>query len=399
MISRRTIAGILLVTSPLLPRAAVAQGGSGGAWLTGAIDAGAARVRQGGLLRGDAFTLGASAQVATGSFTAALTTMGSRAQNALDETRWAGVGALSLSGWLRPTHGMRVELGAEGQAIAPGGVRATRSALGMVRVYREGANGRWGWLGAGGGAAEDPDSRRHAAVAELGIVQPYGAWRLTAGASVVDTRTGLVEVAHPEQWTMETQPLTYVEPTAGARFAWHSLELGADGGVRLVQRGERPTFPPAAPRRLPWMLLSGAVQLVPSVAVIVSGGRVLADPVRGMPATRYASVGLRLSLGHGHPAIASRERPLTAVVVVRDGTRVLRVHAPGATRVEAMGTMTGWEAMSLSRRGDAWELALASAPGSHRLVVRVDGGAWRAPLNLPATPDDFGGTVGLLTVP
>lgn len=399
MISRRTIAALLLVTSPLPPCAAAAQGGSGGAWVTGSIDAGAARVRQGGLLRGDAFTLGASAQVATGSFTAALTTMGSRAQNALDETRWAGVGALSLTGWLRPAHGTRVELGAEAQAIAPGGVRATRSALGMVRVYREGGRGRWGWLGAGGGGAEQPESRRHAAVAELGVVQPLGAWRLTAGTSLVDTRTGLVEIARAEQWVRETQPLTYLEPVAGARFARHGVELGADGGVRLVQRGESPAFPPAAPRRLPWMLLSGAVQLAPSVAVIASGGRVLEDPVRGMPATRFATVGLRLSLGRGHPAVTSREPPLTTVVVTRDGTRVLRVHAPGATRVEVMGTMTGWEAALLSRRGDAWELALAPSPGSHRLVVRVDGGTWRVPPNLPVSADDFGGTVGLLTVP
>ncbi|HEY0996610.1 MAG TPA: hypothetical protein VGD77_11520, partial [Gemmatimonadaceae bacterium] len=318
MISRRTIAALLLVTSPLPSRAAMAQGGSGGAWVTGAVDAGAARVRQGGLLRGDAVTLGGSAQVATGAFTATLTTMGSRAQNALDETRWAGVGALSLSGWLRPARGMRLELGAEGQAIAPGGVRATRSALGMVRLYREGSHGRWGWLGAGGGGADDPESRRHAAIAELGVVQPLGAWRLTAGASLVDTRTGLVEVALPDEWITETQPLTYVEPTAGARFAWRGVELGADGGVRLVQRGERPTFPPAAPRRLPWMVLSGGVQLLPSVAVIASGGRALEDAVRGMPATRFASVGLRLSLGHGRPvAPAPRELPLTAAVVLR----------------------------------------------------------------------------------
>ncbi|HEY0994671.1 MAG TPA: glycogen-binding domain-containing protein, partial [Gemmatimonadaceae bacterium] len=71
----------------------------------------------------------------------------------------------------------------------------------------------------------------------------------------------------------------------------------------------------------------------------------------------------------------------------------------GATRVEVMGSFTGWEPASLARRGDGWELALAAAPGAHRVVVRVDGGTWRAPLNLPAAGDDFGGTVGLLTVP
>jgi len=38
-------------------------------------------------------------------------------------------------------------------------------------------------------------------------------------------------------------------------------------------------------------------------------------------------------------------------------------------------------------------------PGSHRVAVRINGGAWRAPRGLVAVPDDFGGTVGVVVVP
>jgi hypothetical protein len=44
----------------------------------------------------------------------------------------------------------------------------------------------------------------------------------------------------------------------------------------------------------------------------------------------------------------------------------------------------------LARVGDAWELPLAAEPGTLRLALRVDGGAWAAPANLPAVADDFG---------
>ena len=39
------------------------------------------------------------------------------------------------------------------------------------------------------------------------------------------------------------------------------------------------------------------------------------------------------------------------------------------------------------------------ASGTHRIVVRIDGGPWRPATNTPAVDDDLGGRVGLLVVP
>jgi hypothetical protein len=48
---------------------------------------------------------------------------------------------------------------------------------------------------------------------------------------------------------------------------------------------------------------------------------------------------------------------------------------------------------------EGFETTLAMAPGSHRILLRVDGGRWRPAANTPAVDDDLGGRVGLLVVP
>jgi 1,4-alpha-glucan branching enzyme len=76
------------------------------------------------------------------------------------------------------------------------------------------------------------------------------------------------------------------------------------------------------------------------------------------------------------------------------------VDAPGARRVWLRADATAWRAVELARDpGGGWSAALPLASGTHRVLVRVDDGPWRAPANLPAVDDDMGGRVGLLVVP
>jgi hypothetical protein len=46
-----------------------------------------------------------------------------------------------------------------------------------------------------------------------------------------------------------------------------------------------------------------------------------------------------------------------------------------------------------------WSITRAISPGTHRIAIRVSGGGWMVPPNLPRVADDFGGEVGIVIVP
>ena len=78
---------------------------------------------------------------------------------------------------------------------------------------------------------------------------------------------------------------------------------------------------------------------------------------------------------------------------------MLTVRALGAKSVEVMGAFSDWAPVMLAPNGVVFERAVSLRSGSHHLVVRVNGGAWRPAANTPAVDDDFGGRAGLLVVP
>ncbi|MBA3889706.1 MAG: hypothetical protein H0X64_04180, partial [Gemmatimonadaceae bacterium] len=107
------------------------------------------------------------------------------------------------------------------------------------------------------------------------------------------------------------------------------------------------------------------------------------------------------------PRPATR-RPVVArtapdVLIERGGAQgvVLRVLAPPAAHsVDVAGTFSEWEPVRLtSDGGGAWSLATPLGAGQHRVMVRIDGGEWMPPANLPSVDDELGGRVGLFTVP
>lgn len=157
-------------------------------------------------------------------------------------------------------------------------------------------------------------------------------------------------------------------------------------------------------------------------------GRQLADPALGTASTMYASVGLRIaarSLGT-RPHAAAPHEPLPSrrpeVLYPRPGSRaltassanivremelaearggahiVLRVTQP-ATIVEMAGDFSGWQPVELVRRDGGWFLPAVLPRGVYRVVMRVDGAEWRAPAGLQRLQDEFGGEVGVLTIP
>ena len=133
-----------------------------------------------------------------------------------------------------------------------------------------------------------------------------------------------------------------------------------------------------------------------STAVVLSVAHQLPDYVRGGDAVDAVSVGVRF--GQAAPA---RTAPRGAMIqfIGTVETRTVRIHAQDARSVEIMGDFTNWESRPMTRNGAAFESTMRVTSGTHRLMVRIDGGEWRPPANTPAVDDDFGGRVGLLVVP
>ena len=75
------------------------------------------------------------------------------------------------------------------------------------------------------------------------------------------------------------------------------------------------------------------------------------------------------------------------------------IRATGARTIELSGDFDAWKPIGMEQTApDVWETTLALPPGTYRVNVRVNGDRWTAPPGLPATEDEFNGTVGLLVV-
>jgi hypothetical protein len=161
--------------------------------------------------------------------------------------------------------------------------------------------------------------------------------------------------------------------------------------------------------------VTAQVPLNRRLSLSLSGGSYPSDPVRRVLGASYLNAGLRLKafgrdprgLVPGLPAARNRE-PTTPVAgearlsLARDGARTtIRILASGVERVEIMADFTDWEVVSLRQvRPGVWEGPMAALePGTHRLNVRLDGGAWIAPAGTRPEPNDFGGVTGVVVVP
>jgi len=225
-----------------------------------------------------------------------------------------------------------------------------------------------------------------------------GAQRLTFTTNVV--RTSLVSTVEfsDESVLHVREDVGYTDLTLVGHGVWRRFEVDALAVSRHTWQGSLASDAMAA--------ISAAWWMTPYVAVAGATGRLLADPMRGTARSRYATVALRFSAErHGPvrvrtspPRVAAGEASIVAALA-DGGAAVIRVHAAGARGVELMGDITGWAPVALERRGDRWEARLTTTPGAHHVVIRINGGPWMPPANLPRIDDELGGTVGLLVIP
>jgi hypothetical protein len=189
----------------------------------------------------------------------------------------------------------------------------------------------------------------------------------------------------------------YTDGELRARRRLAIATVQVTGGMRFG--GEAPTPPQ-------WLWAELAVPVRPPVQLVLAGGTRPERPDLAQAGGRFAQLAIRFDVGNpAEPTTVAAEPepdPATAAVAVAPGRYRLRLRLPGARSVEIKGDLTDWQVVAL-RHADgaagAWEVLLDRPAGLYHLNVRVDGGAWRVPAGLPAVPDRFGGTTGLIDLP
>ena len=319
----------------------------------------------------------------------------SGAATRVSDGRSTGI-ALGSASYTVPIDRVRLEGGGTGTILGTSNLGPSSSVLGFGRAHVRGT-GRGVWVGGGGGTVHLEGTTFPAATGELGGWYRRGEQRVTLSAVTVSTSTVSTAIFSDQTVVRVRDPVRYADVSLLGHGTWGRFELDAMALSRHAWKGNLASSPTAA--------LAAAWWATPYVAVVGALGRQLSDPMRGTVRARYATIGIRLSAErHGPVALLRTPPPVLAgeasLIAVRSGSDVvLRVHAPGAKQIEIMGDLTGWEPRALTHRDARWELRLTTQPGAHHVVVRIDGGAWMAPANLPRLDDELGGTVGLIVIP
>ena len=224
--------------------------------------------------------------------------------------------------------------------------------------------------------------------------------------------------AQPERWrrtaNLSMRPLFTESVGSGAcerqsRFGdlegvlhWDlgALELTAQAGHRFGD-----SYDVTADSRR-WSSATATLWLNDRIAFVGGGGRQPALPLRGIPAQRASEWP-----GSSSPTGRSRRTRFRCHCPTwrwcksfeyRTGTSGMQrivIRVGGVETVDVMGDFSDWSPLTLVRHGrDTWELSIPMSAGTHQINVRVDGGPWMAPPNMPTMHDSFGGEVGLMVV-
>lgn len=188
-----------------------------------------------------------------------------------------------------------------------------------------------------------------------------------------------------------------VDATVTSR--WDRIELQLNG---VLRNGTESTRGHAGA-----LNAAATVDLTSRFALTVNAGEQLADFRTGVPSARLVGASLRWNVFRQSttPAPVSRtspKSPLATEIVRRaegGATVRVRVSAPASAIVELTGSFNDWAPVAMTRIGEVFELTIELPKGTHRVAVRVNGGAWQAPTGLARIKDDLGGDAGLVVVP
>ncbi|CAN5705443.1 hypothetical protein BH24GEM1_BH24GEM1_14960 [soil metagenome] len=387
----------------LLCVACSAWGGPAGAQLAGTLDMGAGTYRPDRAIPGGIASIVPSLQYRNGPLELSATGVYTDAPAG----RWNFQGGTAAA--LRtPSFGI-LHLEALGLAewTSHYQVRGTTVFAGGMRAYLAPASGARAWVGRYHGQASSLGARRPLHRSEIGGSATLGAVHLefSLANTTVDRSLMFGPVDRGAQGdTLASNPLPtgqkpvervkLTDAVLSGRWRFRSLDFDATLGRRFSRFTSESTI---------WGL-SAARSISPSLALVAAAGRAGSDPVTSVPGARYFALGLRLKVGShtaaplAAPAAAAATAPFRIGPALPAGREIL-VRAEAARTVELAGDFTDWKPVALQPWGEGeWRALLPMSPGMHRLAVRIDGGAWRAPSGTRPIASEFGGEVAEVIV-
>jgi hypothetical protein len=251
------------------------------------------------------------------------------------------------------------------------------------------------WVGAALGGTSRDDIASHSTALDIGGWWHFGDFE--ASASVARLRSEDIPLlqAAEEFLTGDATSYDLVDVTTDLRYEHGPFYLDA---TETFRNGLRATIANQSA-----LYLSAVYTFSPRYSFIIGTGRLLADPVRGIPDAQVASAAIRVALIPVRTTAPPAERRGAAFALLSPKSSgallVVRVVADDTAQVEVAGSFSGWKPVPLTRTGDAWEAEIALPPGSHRVAVRINGGPWQAPRGTARVKDDYGGSAGLIVVP
>ncbi len=307
-----------------------------------------------------------------------------------------------------PTFGI-FHLEAMGQTEWTSHYRARGTTLfsGGGRAYLSTGSGARAWVGRYYGQASSLGTRRPLRRSEFGASAKLGSVHLELSvANTTVDRSLMFGPLDPRggEDTLSTSPLptgqrqvervALTDAVLSGRWRISSLDFDASLGRRFSRSTAETTI---------WGL-SASRSISPSLALVAAAGRAGSDPVTSVPGARYFALGIRLKVGSQVMAPLPVAAARTATAPFRIGpavaaVREIVIEAADARAVELAGDFTDWKPVALQPWGEAgWRAQLPISPGLHRLAIRIDGGAWRAPSGTRPITSEFGGEVAEVVV-
>ena len=308
-----------------------------------------------------------------------------------------GVGSIDgASGSVTASGGVRAPLdshllfegGGELFGVASSTTSDAVAAIGSARLVAPFERGG-GWM-----RVTTSDSRREAGSLPGQSIDGGAWWNLRHGrvsASLLRQQAQAQLFVGPRRGVLlDKVDVHYTEGALGAHLEGDAVSLDLLGGVRRD--------PDAEHLYEPIVVATAAFWMGETRAWTVSLSKLPNDFVRGADAASWVAIGIRFFEPSPARSRAERARPVLLVVGTGED-RVVQVRARGARTVEIMGDFTNWTPVALTAGASGFERAFTLSAGTHHVVVRIDGAAWRPATNTPAVDDDLGGRVGLIVVP